>query len=117
MRAKKVLLSTVAVALLTGGSLPAAHAIDELYSRHGDDYSLNGSDAHSISACDRERDGNTVYANYWIIGVPGSSSVTDTTGSSGGCGDRYFSQMRVWSHQVVENANGPNYYGQRVYPK
>lgn len=61
--------------------------------------------------CDHERDGHSVYAEYWTSSG-GHGKVTDANGSASHCGGV---GADVWKFRVCEDVVGPNWCSDVVY--
>jgi hypothetical protein len=76
----------------------------------GSDYAYNS--GTTLYACDREQDGNGVYAEYWGSGSV-HGTVWDGNGSSAGCG--YATIGTLASFRVCEDDLGSDTCSSRVY--
>lgn len=96
LAAPTLALSAPALAL----SAPTAHPHALVF--YGANYAF--ASGGWLEACDRERDGNGVYAEGWLDSG-GHVYVWDGNGSAGGCGHEIFSS-RVARFRVCEDHSG-----------
>jgi hypothetical protein len=74
----------------------------------GKNYTSVGSDHRWVEVCDKEEDGNGVFASFYGANSHFLFDVGDANGSSGGCGNRTASENIVWfqmcERQFIGNA-------------
>ncbi len=89
-RIGRLVLATGVVTVVAAGIGTPAHAEHNGWAHwkvtQGSDYAGVGIGKKYIGACDMERDGNGVYAEYQVVGGAGSSRIADGNGSKAGCG-------------------------------
>lgn len=106
-RIGRLILTTGAVTAVVAGMGTLAHAQTwaTWVAREGNDYAGVKSDRRYIGACDLEKDGNGVYAQYQISGSSSIFKVGDGNGSQGGCGDARPSK-KITKFRVCEDDAG-----------
>jgi hypothetical protein len=111
-RIGRLVLATGAVtAVVTGiGTVVHANHINgwaHWQAKEGADYAGVGNNKRFIGACDMERDGNTVYAEYYVGGDVGLSRIEDTNGSQAGCRSTT-TRLNIAVFRVCEDDIGSN---------
>lgn len=102
-RIGRLVLATGAVTAVLAGIGTLAHADWARWKiTEGSDYAGVRIDKRYIGACDMERDGNGVYAEYHVGGDAGISRVGDGNGSAAGCGVRT-ARRNITAFRVCED--------------
>ncbi len=120
-RIGRLVLATGAVtAMVVAGIGTRAHADHDLppgegwahwKSEQGADYAGVNTTKKYIGACDLERDGNGVYAQYRLAGALNIYRVDDDNGSQAGCGTkrvaRNIIEFRACENDIGRDTCGP----------
>ncbi|GGV46291.1 hypothetical protein GCM10010293_54670 [Streptomyces griseoflavus] len=97
---------TGSLMLVLAATLPAQSA-SYFRAYLGSNYAGVGADREWVEVCDIERDGNGVYAAFYVKYGGYAGTVRDGNGSSGGCGNARFAGTIIGVELCEDQVTGP----------